>query len=162
MAGREFPLMLMRRALPWVGPLLALAACNEAPPLVTTKGVPPSAPGYAVTGDTPAAAEVRRQLQARGRYAGDGGTMIRTGYAAAPRGTGTCQAQPVDGICAEWLDTPQTGWAPFAPPLRYRLTLAMEGGQVVVIQAGDKQETPLPIMVSAALDRLLALPTGQP
>lgn len=149
------------RPLRWPGMLL-LAACTSAPPLVTTSGAPPAAPGYAVAGDTPAAAEVRRQLQARGRYAGDGGTIIRTGFAAAPRRTGTCQAQPVDAPCAEWLDAPQPGWAPFAPPLRYRLTLALDGGQVIVTKAGDTQDTPLPMMVSTALDRLLVSPPGQP
>lgn len=150
------------RTLQRMAPLLGLAACSSAPPLVTTSGTPPTAPGYAVAGDTPAAAEVRRQLQARGRYADDAGPIIRTGFAASPRGVGTCQTQPVDLACAEWLDAPQTGWAPFAPPLRYRLTLAMDGGQVIVVTAGDKQDAPLTMMVSAALDRLMASPPGQP
>jgi hypothetical protein len=158
MAGSEFPL-IGRAALV---PLLALAACTTTPPLVTTTGAPTPATGYAVAGDTPAAMEVRRQLQARGRYAGDGGTMIRTGFAAAPRGTGTCAAQLVDAPCTEWLDAPQTGWAPFAPPLRYRLTLALPEGQVVVTMAGDKDEAPLPVMVTAGLDQLIRSTPGQP
>lgn len=158
MAGSELPL-IGRAALV---PLLALAACTTAPPLVTTTGAPTPATGYAVAGDTPAAMEVRRQLQARGRYAGDGGALIRTGFAAAPRGTGTCAGQPVDGPCAEWLDAPQTGWAPFAPPLRYRLTLALPEAQVVVTMAGDKDDAPLPVMVTAGLDALIRSMPGQP
>jgi hypothetical protein len=145
-------------ALRVAGPLLALTACAASPPLVTTAATPTLAPRYAVAGDTPAAAEVRRQLTARGHYADDAPVTIRTGFAAAPRGTGTCPAQPLDTACPDWLDKPQTGWAPFAPPLRYRLTLVVGDGRVFVTGAGDKDDAPLPAMVTAALDRLLASP----
>jgi hypothetical protein len=146
-------------------PLLAIAACAPAPPLVSTRDTPQPAALFAVAGDTPAASEVRRQLQARDRYAADAAASIRTGFAAAPRRTGTCVATSANtSDCADWLDTPQTGFAPFAPPLRYRLTLAVTGGQVIVTKAGGEQDQPLPAMVSVALDRLLAGSTepGQP
>jgi hypothetical protein len=136
-------------------PALLLAACAAAPPVVTIRDAPQTAPRYAVAGDTPAASEVRRQLQARGHYADDAPVMIRTGFAATPRRTGTCAGSGGDKGCAEWLDAPQSGFAPFAPPLRYRLTLVVDGGQVIVTKAGGKQDQPLPELVGVALDALL-------
>jgi hypothetical protein len=70
---------------------------------------------------------------------------------------GTCPALPVDADCKQWLDAPETGWDPFAPPLRYRLTLVVGKGQVVVTKAGDADDQPLPEMVATALDTLSRL-----
>lgn len=143
--------------------VLAIAACAPAPPLVSVRDTPQAAARYAVAGDTPAADELRRQLQARDRYAADAPISIRTGFAAAPRRLGACAAADKTD-CSDWLDAPQTGFAPFAPPLRYRLTLVAGDGQVIVTTAGEKDDQPLPAMVGAALDRLLPGLTvaGQP
>ncbi len=141
-------------ALPLAVPLLLLAACAASPPLATQRDTPTLAARYAVAGDTPAAIEVRRQLAARGLYAGDAPVAIRAGFAAAPRELGTCPALPVDADCKQWLDAPETDWDPFAPPLRYRLTLVVGNGQVVVTKAGDAEDQPLPEMVATALDNL--------
>ena len=139
-------------------PLLALAACAATPPLVTTTGtIPQSAlvPGYTVTGDTPAASEVRRQLAARNTAAGP--TIIRVGFAATPRHIGICTtaatATAAKG-CANWLDTPQSGFAPFAPKQRYRLTLALDTGGITVLQPASGKTVPIAAMVSAALAAL--------
>lgn len=137
----------------------ALAACSSPPPLVTTVGAPSAAaPVFAVAGDGPAAAEVSRQLAVRGWLAAENiaAPVIRPGFAAAPRQTGTClKPDPAAKAgCAAWFDAPQTGLAPFAPPLRYRLTLDLAGAQIIVTKPGGKQETPMPLMVGLALDRL--------
>ncbi|GGE19106.1 hypothetical protein GCM10011529_27020 [Polymorphobacter glacialis] len=142
-------------------PLLALAACAATPPLVTTTGTIPAsvpAPGYTVTGDTPAASEVRRQLAARNTAAGP--TIIRVGFATTPRQVGICTA-PANAVpntaakgCAEWLDAPQSGFAPFAPKQRYRLTLALDTGSITVLQPASGKTVPIAAMVSAALAAL--------
>lgn len=139
--------------------VVALAGCSPSPPLVSTVGAPPAASTvFAVAGDGPAATEVSRQLAARGWLAAENAAapVIRPGFAAAPRQTGTC-AKPDPTIktsCAAWIDAPQTGFAPFASPLRYRLTLDLGATQIIVTKAGGEQETPLPLMVGLALDRL--------
>lgn len=144
----------MRRFLP----LLVVAACAPAPPLVTTSG-PLAKPVYAVAGDSAAATEVQRQLTARGWYAADAPTIIRTGYAAAPRKLGTCLAAnpAAPGGCTQWLEPPETGWAPFAPPLRYHLALVLDGaetGRIDVTQPGKTSEDPLNSLVTVAVSRL--------
>ncbi len=137
-------------------PLLALAACAAPPPVATLSGTPP-VPLYAVAGDGLAAAEVQRQLVARGLYAADAATVLRTGYAAAPRRLGACLAIDAKGACTAWHEAPAGGWGPLAPPLRHHLTLAWDGGHVDVMQAGDRAVA-LPALVSAALAKLPATP----
>nr|WP_310525267.1 hypothetical protein [Polymorphobacter sp.] len=147
----------MRRLLPF----LFLTACTATPPLVTTTGPIPQ-PAYAVAGDSPAAAELQRQLTARGWYAADAPTIIHIGYAAAPRATTAC-AEPDPATksgCTTWHDTPQTGWTPFAPPLRHHLSLFLESSakdlgpaRIDVTQPG-KTASPLPALVTAALAKL--------
>lgn len=162
--GGGLPEACFRRTLATVRhallfPLLILAGCASSPPLVTSAGALPG-PAYSVDGGGPAADELRRQLQGRGWLsAAPGAPLIRTAYAAAPRAVGICaQADPAAPAgCKAWLDPPQTGWTPFAPPLRYRLTLDLGGAvpaRITVIQAGGKSRAPLPGMVSAALTKL--------
>ncbi len=136
---------------------LALAACAAPPPLVTLAGTPPP-PLYAVAGDGAAAAEVQRQLVARGLYAADAAAIIHAGYGVAPRRAGACTAIDAATACTAWHDAPATGWAPFAPPLRHHLTLVVEGpatATIAVVAAGDKA-VPLPNLVSLALAKLPA------
>jgi hypothetical protein len=147
----------MRRTLPLA---FALAGCATAPPLVSSAGPLPG-PAYAVVGDTPAATEVRRQLAVSGRLADRAAVTIRTGFAAAPRASGSCAAPTPTG-CDAWLDPPQTGWAPFALPLRYRLTLVLDGAETATVTAvagGSEQKPPLAALVTAAL---AVLPAGSP
>ncbi|PZN97124.1 MAG: hypothetical protein DCF31_01345 [Alphaproteobacteria bacterium] len=149
----------MKIALSFTTGLAAvLAGCASPQPLVTLAGTPPP-PLYAVAGDGPAAAEVQRQLGARGLYAADAPTLIHAGYGVMPRRSGACLQTDPAGGCSAWYDVPATGWAPFAPPLRHRLTLAIEGGaRIQVIQAGGKDDTLLPALVSLALAQMPAAP----
>lgn len=137
-------------------PALLFAACAASAPVVTTRDAPQRAARYAVAGDTPVASELRRQLEARDRYAADAPVTIRAGFAAAPRHTGICAGSGDTPGCADWLDAPQAGFAPFAPPLRYRLALVVGNGQVIVTAPGETQDDRLPGMIGAALDVLLA------
>ena len=139
--------------------LLALTACTTAPPLVKLSGTP-APPRYAVAGDGPAAAEVQRQLTARGLYAAAASTVIRTGYAVAPRASTACLE--VDAAakagCKTWHDAPASGLALFAPPLRHHLVLVVEGAtnaRIDVTQPGDRTVA-LPALVSAGLAKLPA------
>lgn len=137
-------------------PALLLTACAAAPPLVTTAGVLPK-PAYRVAGDGAAAAEVTRQLQARGWFAADAATVIRIGYARAPRGVGACPAvNPArPGGCAAWHDRPRTGFG-LGPPLRYHLVLVLDGADAarIDVSRGGGKADPLPQLVTAALARL--------
>ena len=148
-SGRK--LVSVKRLLP----LLALVACAGPPPVATLSGTPPT-PLYAVAGDGPAAAEVQRQLIARGLYAADAATILRTGYALAPRRLGACLATDAQGACTAWHEAPARGWDPIAPPLRHHLALAWDDGHIDVTQAGDGSDraAPLPALVSAALAKL--------
>ena len=138
-------------------PLLLVAACASTTPLVTTAGPLPK-PTYAVAGDSPAAAELQRQLTARGWYAADSPTILHIGQAAAPRAVSSC-AEPdpaANAGCKTWHDAPQPGWAPFAPPLRHHLTLFVEGpatARIDVTQSGNTT-TPLADLVTAALAKI--------
>lgn len=137
--------------------LLAITACAPAPPLVTAIGTPPVTPKYAVDGDSPAAAELRRQLETRGLYATDAPTVIHAGYARTPRAIGACTApDPATGSCTTWFYPPGKGFAPLAAPLRYRLILSFDGGQLIVSQPGRKGDQPLARLTTAAIDRLIA------
>ncbi|WP_426167526.1 hypothetical protein [Sandarakinorhabdus sp. DWP1-3-1] len=151
----------MKLALFLVGGCAALAGCAAPQPLVTLAGTPPP-PLYAVAGDGPAAAELQRQLGARGLYAADAPTIIHAGYGIMPRRGGACtDAEPAGG-CRAWHDVPATGWAPFAPPLRHRLTLVVDGGaRIQVVQAGGRDDARviLPALVGLALAQL---PTAAP
>ncbi len=137
-------------------PLLFLAGCTAATPVVTVSGQPP-APAYRVTGDDAAAAELRRQLAARGWLDPAAPTTITAGFARAPRSLGLClAADPAapDG-CTTW-DQRRAGFAPLAPSDRLRLVLALDGatsGMVDVVQPAGKGAT-LPGLVASALDRL--------
>lgn len=134
---------------------LAISACAPTPPLVSTLNTPPTATRYAVEGDSTAAIELRRQLVARGIHAADADIIIRTGYAVAPRSVGTCASiDPATAVCKSWLYPPKAGFAPFAPSLSYRLTLAIDGSQIIASQSGGKSDDPLPALVTAAVDRL--------
>lgn len=140
------------------------AGCVAGPPQVTAEGILP-APAFAVAGDGAAAAELTRQLSARGWFAENATTTIHPGFAVAPRAVGTCALATPEG-CTQWLDEPETGWDPLAPPLRFRLTLAFESpaearfamARLTTTHDGDAGDQPLAELVSAALDRLAAPP----
>ena len=113
-----------------------------------------------MAGDGAAAAEVQRQLIARGLYAADAATILHAGYGVAPRRSGACtEADPAaPSGCKAWHDVPAHGWAPFAPPLRHHLTLIVEGAataRIHVVEAGGKSFA-LPALVSLALAQLPA------
>ena len=101
--------------------------------------------------------ELRRQLETRGLLSQGAATVIHPGYAVAPRTIGACTAaDPATGACKTWYYPPKTGFAPFEPPLRYRLVLSVDGGQITVSRPGRKRDQPLALLTTAAIDRLIA------